>query len=1037
MPFLNVPRYLQLAALAFISTLSFSNAAPKAAQKDSFYTEPKIYALRPADDKEREFGSIGATGLVVRIYPGVVLKVEGMVKGSPAEGKFTIGDILTGVNGDSLKGKNPFLALGRALTKAEGTDGKMAFDILSGEAKKTVTVDILVLGAYSDTWPLDCKKSKAIIKQASAYYSSIDFAVDETKKPGEDDTGHNVEGALVNLFLLSTGDDTYLPKVRAYLEYFLKNIDKIGYHTWNNGYNGVLTAEYYLRTGDKSVLPLLQYYCDAARDTQFYGVGWKHWGADINPRYVAGGLMNPAGAQNLTTLLLAKQCGVKVNEKTLNGALQYWYRFAGHGTVPYGDHRGEGGLGSNGKDGMAAAAMLIASSAKGNVEIYEEARDYLSMSMVTSYTKMITGHADNGRGDGIWRGISSSYMLKFDPDEYHRVMNEISWWYDISRRPDGSFGMISCKGFNKAKSGAGTAMAYTAPLKALQITGASKSKFANDFTLPESLWGRPADREFLSINHDKRYLELGPERPIHELLQDLGSAYSSERADIKSVPVKTVLQNVYHKRYMVRTQAAIALCKMGAFKEIEKLLEDKSPRVRRAALDGMTDYRYWFAMGKNPIATEDVSPAMVTSIRKILADPDEACYVIDGALMAMSRAPASDIVASLDLIKPYTNHEEWWLRQSAFLALSGAANNEKTMSVVLPIMVDIFVKERRPMARGSMNGFFNRFLKTHQANSPEAIMVIQALMRTAQSLAIPEGNREGEGAHFVTNAILDTLKQDSSRAIEVATVVKKRFSELEPRWMAKIVPALLEALEKQSAKDKETLRAMLMDDYRPEMIRRLNAGEDVPLDTLIALAKLKYPDIEWQPLGKEKPADRIWHFTSFDCPADEKLHPREGKRFRDVTLPPELKGWEKPGFDDNKWNSGKAPIGVGVFHQKNKKDVFLPNQSDWGKGEFIVMRSEFDLAAADFDYYRIRVLANQGFRVYVNGKPVHTYIWWNSAPVYRPIVLPQECNSLFKKGKNIIAVYANCAYPNQGPAVGQIDIRVEGLRKSEITKGVN
>ena len=52
--------------------------------------------------------------------------------------------------------------------------------------------------------------------------------------------------------------------------------------------------------------------------------------------------------------------------KTLMGALQFFYRFAGRGAVPYGDHRGEGGLGSNGKDGMIAAAMQIASGAEGN-----------------------------------------------------------------------------------------------------------------------------------------------------------------------------------------------------------------------------------------------------------------------------------------------------------------------------------------------------------------------------------------------------------------------------------------------------------------------------------------------------------------------------------------------------------------------------------------------------------------------------------------------------------------------------------------------
>jgi hypothetical protein len=44
--------------------------------------------------------------------------------------------------------------------------------------------------------------------------------------------------------------------------------------------------------------------------------------------------------------------------------------------VPYGDHRAEGGVGSNGKDAMIAAAMQVAMGASGDTSIYESARDY-------------------------------------------------------------------------------------------------------------------------------------------------------------------------------------------------------------------------------------------------------------------------------------------------------------------------------------------------------------------------------------------------------------------------------------------------------------------------------------------------------------------------------------------------------------------------------------------------------------------------------------------------------------------------------------
>ena len=141
---------------------------------DGFYTEEPMFQSRPNPTGERYFGGIGTTGLKPRIYPGVVLKVEEMAPGSPSAGKFAKGEVLTGINGTALKGLNPFVAMGNALTKAEATDGRMVFDVTSadGKAQRKETVTIPVLGAYSKTWPLDCPKSKRIIEEAAAFYSN-------------------------------------------------------------------------------------------------------------------------------------------------------------------------------------------------------------------------------------------------------------------------------------------------------------------------------------------------------------------------------------------------------------------------------------------------------------------------------------------------------------------------------------------------------------------------------------------------------------------------------------------------------------------------------------------------------------------------------------------------------------------------------------------------------------------------------------------------------------------------------------------------
>ena len=171
---------------------------------------------------------------------------------------------------------------------------------------------------------------------------------------------------------------------------------------------------------------------------------------------------------------------MNVDEETLLGALRFFYRFAGHGTVAYGDHRGEGGLGSNGKDGMIAAAMQIATGARGDVTSYEKARQYLALSMIDSYPLLVMGHGDEGRGDGIWRGIITSYLMKDKPALYRESMDRLTWWHDLSREPGGSIGIATLAWRNGVvgASGPGMGLSYTAPLRTLRITGAALEALA-------------------------------------------------------------------------------------------------------------------------------------------------------------------------------------------------------------------------------------------------------------------------------------------------------------------------------------------------------------------------------------------------------------------------------------------------------------------------------------------------------------------------------------------------------------------------------
>ncbi len=1024
------------------ATLLLVSFACSGAQSDNT-PETQIYTGRPKADRETPFGHIGVTGVMARIYRDVTLKVEKTVPDSPADGKFAKGDIITSINGVALKGRNPFVTLGKALTHAEATNGQMIFGVTSanGRSRRRETVHIPVLGAYSKTWPLHCDKSKKIIEQAAEFFAD----------PGKARSvyhGRGIPGALTCLFLLSTGDDTYLPPVKGYFDSFPKDVKGIGDHTWNNGYNGIACAEYYLRTGDASVLPILQYFCDDAKLRQKFGCGWVHWGTGISPGYVASGLMNPAGAQVLTTLLLGKECGVVVDEDTLLGALKFFYRFAGRGTVPYGDHRGEGGLGSNGKDGMIAAAMQIAAGSQGDVTIYEKARQYLGMSMLTSYPVLVQGHGDEGRGDGIWRSLITSYMLRDRPAQYREAMDRLTWWHDLSREPGGSIGIATLTWENGiiGASGPGAGLSYTAPLKTLRITGAPRTQYSKNYTLPANIWGTRADQAFLSIDHSEKYHDYGRSEPSHIPFWALGGAYHQPRIDLKKVPREVMLKNVYHRRYMIRVQAAKALRTVGAFDELEALLGDPDPRVRRAGLDGLIDYNYWFAMGRRPISTEQFSGKMLQAIKTMLSDPTESWWVVDGALMAMKLAPAKAIQACKSLIMPWTEHSDWWLRESAFMALSGLDKDDALYLETLPTLLTMVTEEYHTQPRSRMLSHLKGTLRRKKRTSQAGQLILAGLANAVKTSEIKTGIRSPEGAHNVFEVAKACLQDDPATAVVVAQMIQERFKRFATRSLIQLVAApnsnpegkpygLYTALEQQSPAQREVLTDLLFNTYREELIQRMTiekAGTDQPLvATIIDLTRLRRPVAGWQPVGTPKLEDRIWRFRSFDAQIEKDgLHKREKKRFRTIQLPDKLEGWHQVDYDDSQWETGPAPIGVGV-HKSGR--VSFENRSDWGQGEFIVMRTTFEMDAMDCDSYRLSILAKQGFHVYLNGHKIQTYIWWKDMPHYRPVVLEPSQIKYLKKGTNVLAAYGNVEYEkNTHEPAAQMDLCIEGLKMSNL-----
>ena len=242
---------------------------------------------------------------------------------------------------------------------------------------------------------------------------------------------------------------------------------------------------------------------------------------------------------------------------------------------------------------------------------------------------------------------------------------------------------------------------------------------------------------------------------------------------------------------------------------------------------------------------------------------------------------------------------------------------------------------------------------------------------------------------------------------------------------------MIPALGTLAPQQKARLAEILFNKFRPELIRRFHSvtvwDEQDMLDRLIELTKIEKDIAGWQAVGTPAPADRVWRYYSFNPLTDkDKVHPRVLERFRTATLPKGMDKWTMPGFDDSKWQAGHTPIGIGVYKAFGhggmwtaKPNFFFKNNSAWGDGEFLLMRTTFDVKDLDDDYYRLNILTARGYTVYLNGHAIRSYPWTSQYPTYAKILLTGPVKKYLKKGTNTLAVYGNDRI-REGPGDRQV-----------------
>ncbi len=732
-------------ALAFTPSVSAQNKNGPASPGAAYYTAATTPLFNPfpnvTDKKPWLVRNLGTVGIGINlVQPGMVMQINNVEKGSPAEatGKLQKGQIIESINGKVLKEVDPRVILGDIVTEAEAKDGKVVLKI---KDVGDVLVTIPVMGAYSKTWPVNCPKSDKIVRNLA----------DLIGKEAQPKWGSVI-------FLLSTGEEKDLEVVKRWM----KGVKNYAGMNWDRGYKGPGLCEYYLRTGDQSVLPEIKQMTEELKKHMYSG-GWSGRGAPAAFTYSVGtGQVHASGVNCMSFLLMAKLCGVEVDQYMFDEAFSQFYRFAGHGNVAYGNTLPEGGFRDNGKTsslayGLGAAAMI---APEGEKSVFAKARDNSAMKAFYATNWFHAAHTGGGMGE-IWHHSAISQMREKRPTAYRSYLDTRRWVMDLSRRFDGSIGIAGMDDrYDRSTTednmdwGTFFALTYTYHRKQLQLFGAPRSKWAKSMPLPRP-WGNEADDVFHSIEP----IPGGPltlEDLNRERVETDASAAVIAKLTDPNLTDETLLKYIQHPEYDLRSMAMDQVVRRGKVNMVTLLLKSEDARLRQAGLLALT------GMFKgSAIPPDKVTPEMYSLVGRMIDNPSESWWVALHAIDALARATPDVISKHRDRLLEFLKYDCTWLQTAAVCTLAKISTDPAHYKLVLPAIIDQSASFRVDSASSRSSIAIANAMKTA---SPEVTAFATPLLKKTYA-ALPDELREpntnalmSSGARVIRTRVGDILR---------------------------------------------------------------------------------------------------------------------------------------------------------------------------------------------------------------------------------------------------------------------------------------
>ncbi len=400
-----------------------------------------------------------------------VIEVE---EGSPADGLLRKGDVILGADGNGAGrvvpfSSHPHQAIGDAVTAAEACDPATLNFLVWREGKTGVVgLTLETLGAYSDTAPYHCPKSRRILRKCIGEFY-------EANEPGEVGLG---------MLLLLAADDPDDPNSAKYQDrarewaYQLKadTVGEVKGGPWQISYKMVALSEYFLKTGDKGILPTIENHAlRFARGQSWFGTTGHRFaevledGSTNGP--IAGyGPINASGLAGFWGLVMAREAGVNHPEVevAIRRADTFFSSYAFRSVMPYGEHEftiDAVNYDINAKHTTCAFINSLLPHRQ------EEARWYTMLS-VASPPERYYAHC----GPYLAQVFNPLGAAIGGEAAAHHHFKQVRWHMDLDRRWDGVINYSGRTGYRGFPVAATQLFTYALPLRQLYLTGRGHPK---------------------------------------------------------------------------------------------------------------------------------------------------------------------------------------------------------------------------------------------------------------------------------------------------------------------------------------------------------------------------------------------------------------------------------------------------------------------------------------------------------------------------------------------------------------------------------